>query len=217
MSEEDNQKSFNKKHLKKQIEAKKKAKRGIDNDDESESEEIDETNNLEDSNNEDKDDKEEKEEELKSESKSNKSQLPQVNTSITSPFANSNSNSNQFGSPFSPFAQSSSTNNFNFVNNESTFAQEMEKEIHIYKVLNKKRANHYNAVIQGLSYLGKDKIKELLSKIKKKFGVGGFYKIIEDIDDKEECLFFSGNYAEKIMDFLIKELDRDESYFILHK
>lgn len=235
-------KSSNKKHLRKQIEAQKRAKK--DKNEEIEEEEEDDNNEKTDENNKDKDkdkdedeeseseDEDEDEDDKKSNSK-NVKELSKLNISnessslfgnTSSVFGNTslnlNSNSNSLfantnlNSPFS--GVETIQDNFGFTNQVTEFDQELENEIHIYKLLNRKKSNHFNTVIKGLKYLGDKELKELLSKMKKKFGIGGHIGMMEDIDEKEEILFLQGNYSEKVMAFLIKELKRAECYFVLH-
>jgi translation initiation factor 1 (eIF-1/SUI1) len=211
-----NNKDFNKKHLKKHIEAKKKAKREKENGELNEEENENEEETEEENEEENEENEEENEEEI-----NNKPVKESVNFSnsvnlTNSPFANTNSvfGNSSLNSPFSTVE--TVQDNFGFTNNTTEFDQELENEIHIYKLLNRKKTNHYNTVIKGLKYLGEKKMKELLGQMKKKFGIGGHIGMMEDIDEKEEIIFLQGNCAVKAMDFLIKELKRAECYFILH-
>ena len=240
-----NNKSSNKKHLRKQIEAQKRAKKDK-NEDIEEEEEEEEEKNSQDNNNEkndenkkdkdlDEDSDEDSDEDLdkkKLNSKnvkelsklniSNESSSSSLFSNTNSVFGNLNSNSNSnslfantnLNSPFS--GVETIQDNFGFTTQVTEFDQELENEIHIYKLLNRKKSNHFNTVIKGLKYLGDKELKELLSKMKKKFGVGGHIGMMEDIDENDDILFLQGNYSEKAMAFLIKELKRAECYFILH-
>jgi translation initiation factor 1 (eIF-1/SUI1) len=240
-----NNKSSNKKHLRKQIEAQKRAKKDKNDEDieenEDEEEEDDDENNENNENNENKDndknkdddndDEESDDEDDKKSNSKNVKELSKLNISnesssvfgnTSSVFGNTNLNSNSnslfantnLNSPFS--GVETIQDNFGFNTQVTEFDQELENEIHIYKLLNRKKSNHFNTVIKGLKYLGDKELKELLSKMKKKFGIGGHIGMMEDIDEKEEILFLQGNYSEKVMAFLIKELKRAECYFVLH-
>ncbi len=247
MSEQDyNNKSSNKKHLRKQIEAQKRAKKDkndeenieedVKDDDDENSQDNNEKNDKKDEDDEDEDDEDEDDEDDKKLNNKNVKESSKLNisnesssvfgntssvfgnTSSNSVFGNTNSNSlfgnTNLNSPFS--SVETVQDNFGFTNNTTEFDQELENEIHIYKLLNRKKTNHYNTVIKGLKYLGEKRMKELLGMMKKKFGIGGHIGMMEDIDEKEEVIFLQGNYATKAIDFLIKELKRAECYFILH-
>jgi translation initiation factor 1 (eIF-1/SUI1) len=172
----------------------------------------------EDSKSESESDSETRESNLKSNSKSDKKSKNKTNIEIKT---------SEINSPFSPFSQVSSfnspfstsdiSNNFDFENPKTEFDEQIENLIDIYKVINRKRANHYNTIVKGLSYLEKDKLKTVMSKIKKSLGIGGAEINSEDIDPDNKVILFQGDFAKKIKDILVKELKRDEYYFNIHE
>ena len=230
MYEEENLKSSNKKHLKKQIEAKKKAKRSNpdemvveefedneDNDDNDDNDNNEETEENKDKKEDSGTDSETGESKLKSNTKldkksKNKTNIEIKNSELNSPFSQTSS----FNSPFST-KDTDISNNFDFENPKTEFDEQIENLIDIYKVINRKRSNHYNTIVKGLNYLEKDKLKTVMSKIKKSLGIGGAEINSEDIDPDNKVILFQGDFAQKIKDILVKELKRDEYYFNIHE
>jgi translation initiation factor 1 (eIF-1/SUI1) len=104
-------------------------------------------------------------------------------------------------------------NNPNFdeddLNNNSFF----NDEIHIYKQKNK---NKQSIVISGLTFKKNDEYNDFLKNVKKKFGIGGCHKIVENISLDVKCFIFNGNYEDKIKDYIIKELKIDEDIIKIH-
>ena len=102
--------------------------------------------------------------------------------------------------------------NFNFYNPENDLITKFNKDIHIHK--NMRGTKKCTTIISGL-YFSKEETKDFLSKIKKKFGIGGCEKMVEEVDTKNSVLVFMGDYREKIKNLLIEEYNKeDESIFI---
>ena len=104
-------------------------------------------------------------------------------------------------------------NNPNFdeddLNNNSFF----NDEIHIYKQKNK---NKHSIIVSGLTFKKNDEYNDFLKNVKKKFGIGGCHKIVENISLDIKCFIFNGNYEDKIKDYIIKELKIDEDIIKIH-
>ena len=125
---------------------------------------------------------------------------------LNSPFSTTGSLNSDFGF---------SDNNFDFVNPESELTDQMNTEIHIHKVIRRNKANKFDTIVRGLHSLGKERVKKILSKIMGDLGIGGCIKNLKELDP-EPVLYFSGNYAEKIKNILMAELDKSEDFFHTH-
>ena len=235
-------KGFNRKFLKKKYEYKKKARRNQNNNQtkyQEEDDDLDEEDNKDekvknkksinintklnskfysgDSEDSEKDDNEEEYQGILSK-KSN-------NTPKSSILKNNRDSSNLgftcgINSPFSPTGSLNSDfgfsdNNFDFVNPESEFTEQMNTEIHIHKVIRRNKANKFDTIVRGLHSLGKERVKKILSKIMGDLGIGGCIKNLKELDP-EPVLYFSGNYADKIKNILMVELDKSEDFFHTH-
>lgn len=73
-----------------------------------------------------------------------------------------------------------------------------------------------NTLIKGLFFTDLQESKNFLSHIKKKFGINGCIKKIEEIDPVNDIFQFSGDYSEKIKDVLIKNYSKKEENIRLH-
>ena len=90
--------------------------------------------------------------------------------------------------------------------------------IDIHRIVNPKKAGHYNIIVKGLINLEKDKLKGLMSIIKRKLGIGGGALIKSvDIDPDNDVILFSGDFADKIKTIIVKELQVDESKITIYK
>ena len=65
-------------------------------------------------------------------------------------------------------------------------------------------------------YQNFDKIIEYLKTIKKKLGIGGCLKKMEDYDEKNDVFLFTGEYSEKIKDYLVKNCNKNEDFIKFH-
>ncbi len=225
--EYDNSKGFNKKFLKKQIKAKKEKKRfkGLEKDQPEENEETilvegdkQEENDEEEDVDEEKKVEEDKPRPNKSPKKSSQNSTPKSTTSSTSVSAtNSPGSFGGFGGlggfgGFGGLGSPGGFDSFTFVNPEQELKNELDTEIHIYKLMRKNKNNRFDTIVKGLGITDLSRLKELLSKAKKKFGIGGSISKEED----ETVLVFSGDYVDEIKDFLVQELGRDPRYIITH-
>jgi translation initiation factor 1 (eIF-1/SUI1) len=73
-----------------------------------------------------------------------------------------------------------------------------------------------DTLIKGLFFNELQESKNFLSHIKKKFGINGCIKKIEEIDPVNDIFQFSGDYSEKIKDVLIKNYSKKEENIRLH-
>ena len=229
-------KGFNKKFLKKKYEYEKKARRNNKNDqinyqDNEEEEEDNEDNDDEkevevnknmnintklnskfySGDSEDEEDEDEEEYQGILSKKTNNTPKSLTSNSgfvsgLNSPFSTTGSLNSEFGF---------SDNNFDFVNPESEFTEQMNTEIHIHKVIRRNKANKFDTIVRGLHALGKERVKKILSKIMGDLGIGGCIKNLKELDP-EPVLYFSGNYADKIKKILMLELDKSEDFFHTH-
>ena len=84
--------------------------------------------------------------------------------------------------------------------------------------MNPKKAGHYNTIVKGLTNLEKNKLKGLMSTIKRKLGIGGGALIkLEDIDPDNDVILFSGDFSEKIKAIIVKELQVQETKISIYE
>jgi hypothetical protein len=79
-------------------------------------------------------------------------------------------------------------------------------EIHMYK---QARGRNTDSVIVGLIFKSKDNVKTFVSSIKKKFGINGCQKMMEDMDKDNPVFVFTGDFRDKITKILINEYNCD--------
>lgn len=99
---------------------------------------------------------------------------------------------------------------------ENNFVEEIisqDNEIHIYKNIRGKKCD---TVISGLLFKKKDETKDFLTNIKKRFGVGGCYKMIPEINKTDMVYVFMGDYRDKIRNVLINEYDIKREMIKMH-
>ena len=101
-----------------------------------------------------------------------------------------------------------------FLNLEKKLNYDFNNVIHIYV---KQRGNRFrDTIISGLIFPTKEEAKIFLTTIKKKFGINGSIKMMEDIDDKNEVFIFTGDYSEKIKEYLITNHGKVEDLITIH-
>lgn len=105
--------------------------------------------------------------------------------------------------------------NLNFYKPEDDLDYQFDNDIHIHKHM-RGGGKKCNTIISGLNFKNKEETKEFLSKITKKFGIGGCQKIVTEIDEKNTVLVFTGDYREKIKTLLIEEYNKDEESIKIH-
>jgi hypothetical protein len=79
-------------------------------------------------------------------------------------------------------------------------------EIHMYK---QARGRNTDSVIVGLVFKSKDIAKTFISSIKRKFGINGCQKTMEDMDKENPVFVFTGDFRDKITKILIDEYKID--------
>ena len=107
-----------------------------------------------------------------------------------------------------------SNNDFNIYNADTELNLQYDNEINIYTVL--RGARKRQTIIQGLNFNNNDESKEFLKKKKKKLGIGGCLKKMEDYDEKNDVFLFTGEYSEKIKDYLVKNCNKNEDFIKFH-
>lgn len=78
------------------------------------------------------------------------------------------------------------------------------------------RGRHCDTVISGLKFETKDMTKIFISSIKKKFGIGGCQKIMEDIDKTNQVFVFTGDLRDKIIKILVEDYKYDSKLIKKH-
>ncbi len=189
----------NKKYLKKMYEAKKAKRRGYGKKEEPSEEEENSVSGVKQGDEEEEEEEDEEEEKVSRRGRGSPKSAP-------SSSKNSPTTTNSMGSP-TGFDDA-------FVNPEEEFNTNTSQEIHVHAVLRPKKTNKFDTVVTGLC-LDNSSLKELLSKIKTKFGIGGSIAIREDFDTKP-ILVFMGNYVDEIQMYLAKELKKDIRFIIAH-
>ena len=105
-------------------------------------------------------------------------------------------------------------NNFDDFNNTNNFDVDFGEDIHIHKYI--RNAKKCTTIISGLEFKDPKDVKDFLTKVKVKFGIGGCQKTVEEISSKNLVYVFMGDYREKIKQFLVKEYNKDESCIKIH-
>jgi len=134
------------------------------------------------------------------------------NKSVSS--ENSIENFNRFENfkKFDDFDEDELMNEKNFEDdfNDNNF----NDNIHIYKQI--RNARKCQTIINGLTFKNPQDEKEFLSKVTKKFGIGGCKKKVEEINSHNLVYVFMGDYRDKIKQFLIKEYNKEDSCISIH-
>ena len=89
----------------------------------------------------------------------------------------------------------------NMQNQEYTDTNSINNEIHMYK---QARGRRSDTIISGLQFKTKDEAKTFIMNIKKKFGIGGCQKMMEDMDKDFPVFVFTGDLRDKIIKFLVE-------------
>lgn len=92
------------------------------------------------------------------------------------------------------------------LNQEQPDTKTINAEIHMYK---QARGRRCDTVISGLEFETKDMAKTFISSIKKKFGIGGCQKTMEDIDKHNLVFVFTGDLRDKIIKILVEDYKYD--------
>jgi len=98
--------------------------------------------------------------------------------------------------------------------NSNKIDSNFSTDIHIY--VQQRGTKKADTFIKGLFFDDLQQSKAFLSHIKKKFGINGCIKKVEEIDIDNDIFQFSGNYSEKIKDILIKNYSKNEEDIRLH-
>jgi translation initiation factor SUI1 len=99
-------------------------------------------------------------------------------------------------------------------NNSNQIENNLGTDIHIY--VQQRGTKKADTLIKGLFFNESHESKAFLSIIKKKFGINGCIKKLEEIDPVNDIFQFSGDYSEKIKDVLIKNYSKREENIRLH-
>jgi translation initiation factor 1 (eIF-1/SUI1) len=99
-------------------------------------------------------------------------------------------------------------------NNSNQIDNNFSSDIHIY--VQQRGTKKADTLIKGLFFTELQESKNFLSHIKKKFGINGCIKKIEELDPVNDIFQFSGDYSEKIKDVLIKNYSKNEENIRLH-
>jgi hypothetical protein len=75
-------------------------------------------------------------------------------------------------------------------------------EINMFK---QSRGRNTDTVIVGLKFNTKDNAKTFITSIKRKFGINGCQKMIEEMDNINPVFVFTGDFRDKIKKILIEE------------
>ena len=100
-----------------------------------------------------------------------------------------------------------------FYDAENELDLQYDNDIHIHKQM---RGRKCTTIIQGLEFSSKEDNKAFITKIKKKFGINGCQKIVDDIDETNLVFIFTGDCREKIKDLLVLEHDKSEESIKIH-
>ena len=98
--------------------------------------------------------------------------------------------------------------------NSNKIDSNFSSDIHIY--VQQRGTKKADTLIKGLFFSELQESKAFLSSIKKKFGINGCIKKIEELDPINDIFQFSGDYSEKIKDVLIKNYSKNEEDIKLH-
>jgi translation initiation factor 1 (eIF-1/SUI1) len=99
-------------------------------------------------------------------------------------------------------------------NNSNKIDNNFSSDIHIF--VQQRGTKKADTLIKGLFFTELQQSKAFLSHIKKKFGINGCIKKIEELDPVNDIFQFSGDYSEKIKDVLIKNYSKNEDDIKLH-
>lgn len=99
-------------------------------------------------------------------------------------------------------------------NNSNQIENNLSSDINIF--VQQRGTKKADTLIKGLFFTDLQESKNFLSHIKKKFGINGCIKKIEEIDPVNDIFQFSGDYSEKIKDVLIKNYSKKEENIRLH-
>jgi translation initiation factor 1 (eIF-1/SUI1) len=99
-------------------------------------------------------------------------------------------------------------------NNSNKIDSDFNSDIHIY--VQQRGTKKADTLIKGLFFSELQESKAFLSHIKKKFGINGCIKKMEELDPVKDIFQFSGDYSEKIKDVLIKNYSKNEEDIKLH-
>jgi len=98
--------------------------------------------------------------------------------------------------------------------NSNKIDSDFNSDIHIY--VQQRGTKKADTLIKGLFFNELQESKAFLSHIKKKFGINGCIKKMEELDPVNDIFQFSGDYSEKIKDVLIKNYSKNEEDIKLH-
>ena len=96
---------------------------------------------------------------------------------------------------------------------EPDFDLDVTTDIHIHV---QKRGKNFDTIISGLKFASGSEIKAFVSKIKKKYGVGGCNKQINELGKISSIFVFTGDCREKIQKLLIEEYKYSKSMIKIH-
>jgi len=98
--------------------------------------------------------------------------------------------------------------------NSNKIDSDFSSDIHIY--VQQRGTKKADTLIKGLFFNNLQESKAFLSHIKKKFGINGCIKKIEELDPVNDIFQFSGDYSGKIKDVLIMNYSKNEDDIKLH-
>ena len=99
-------------------------------------------------------------------------------------------------------------------NNSNKIENNLSSDINIF--VQQRGTKKADTLIKGLFFNELQESKNFLSHIKKKFGINGCIKKIEEIDPVNDIFQFSGDYSEKIKNVLILNYSKNEENIRLH-
>ncbi len=98
-------------------------------------------------------------------------------------------------------------------NQECIDTNSINNEIHMYK---QARGRRSDTIISGLQFKTKDESKSFILNIKKKFGIGGCQKMMEDMDKDFPVFVFTGDLRNKIIKILVETYKYDSKLIKKH-
>ena len=101
-----------------------------------------------------------------------------------------------------------------FLNLEKQLNDSLNTEINIY--IRQRGSRSRDTIIENLIFPTKEESKTFLTIVKKKFGINGSLKIIEEINEENEVFIFTGNYSEKIKSLLISSYGKKDEQINIH-
>ena len=99
-------------------------------------------------------------------------------------------------------------------NKSNEIENNLSSDIHIF--VQQRGTKKADTLIKGLFFNELQESKVFLYNIKKKFGINGCIKKIEELDPDNDIFQFTGDYSEKIKDILIKNYSKKEENIRLH-